>query len=202
MLVAFSRCMQLTTIANKVFPSTLATVSLLTATLGFAGGWIAHRHVALRQLRPYQPPLQRITMTPALRSNDLAIVEARCPGAQLSIVAESPYHYRVDRRALACMMTVPSTRALLSATPRIVPAFCHHQPSGFRLYAIPPGSLAARLGLRNGDTVRTVNSMPVNSEDTLHAAYQRFRTAAQLTVGIERGGQPAMLRYHVFGPPM
>ena len=51
---------------------------------------------------------------------------------------------------------------------RLVPNFRDGQTVGFRLYAVRPGSLVARLGIANGDTLLAVNDEPLVSIDFNH----------------------------------
>lgn len=61
----------------------------------------------------------------------------------------------------------------------------------------PGGSLMEKLGLHQGDVVRAINGVPVNSEADLMRLYQHFGQAGQIRVDGERGGQPLQLNYNV-----
>jgi hypothetical protein len=62
---------------------------------------------------------------------------------------------------------------------------------------IRPNMLLARLGLRNGDIVRSVNHIDLGSPEAALEAYARLRGASDLLVEIRRGGALRRLRYHV-----
>ena len=78
----------------------------------------------------------------------------------------------------------------LSGDARVVPYFEAGQAVGFKLYAIRPDSFFASCGLENGDVVRTLNGLPLNSPDKALEAYSQMRSATHLDVAIDRAGQP------------
>jgi general secretion pathway protein C len=68
---------------------------------------------------------------------------------------------------------------------------------GMLLEDVPPGSLAERLGLTQGDVVRQVNGQAVNTMADLSKLYAQFATTAQITLDGSRGGKPLNLSYSV-----
>ncbi len=68
---------------------------------------------------------------------------------------------------------------------------------GVSVEGAPPGSLIEKLGLQEGDVVRSLNGVPVNSEADLMRLYQHFGQAGQVRVDGERGGQPLQLNYTI-----
>ena len=59
------------------------------------------------------------------------------------------------------------------------------------------GSLAGRLGLENGDAVRTLNGYDVTDLDGLLGALPQLGEASHLTVAVERRGRPVAIDYVV-----
>ena len=57
-------------------------------------------------------------------------------------------------------------------------------PNGFKLAAIPKGSIYEELGIQSGDIVRTVNGKPVD-----FGALQLLKPGAVLRVELDRNGQ-------------
>lgn len=141
--------------------------------------------------------------SPAMCISDLISAEKECPGATTAIIAETPYQYRVDRPTVKCLLSAAGTSTRLTPNLRLVPAVENGSPIGFRLFGIRPGSLPGRLGLRNGDTLRSVNGLPLTGEDSIAAAYHRIRTASYIFLNVERGAPGARslvrLRYLVSG---
>ena len=70
-------------------------------------------------------------------------------------------------------------------------------PSGFKLYAIRPASIFGRLGLQNGDLVRTVNGRPFKSADDALALYASLRRASDVKVDIERASGRGSLTWRI-----
>jgi len=68
---------------------------------------------------------------------------------------------------------------------------------GIRLYAVRPSSVAARLGLQNGDTLHTVNGFRIGTPDEALEAYSKLRNARAIEVQVTRRGKPTTLRYAI-----
>lgn len=58
---------------------------------------------------------------------------------------------------------------------RIVPAMKYGKPEGFKIYAIRPESLVAKLALQNGDTLVAIAGLPLTSADKGLEAYSKIR---------------------------
>jgi general secretion pathway protein C len=80
---------------------------------------------------------------------------------------------------------------------RVVPAVKNGQPDGFKLYAIRPSSVYAKLGLTNGDTLQAINGFQLTSADKALEVYTKLREATQLEVEITRRGKPMTLKYSI-----
>ena len=80
---------------------------------------------------------------------------------------------------------------------RVVPSVRDGKPHGFKLYAIRPSSVYAKLGLANGDSLEAVNGMPLDSADQALEVYTKIRDAKQLTVDITRQGKAVKLVYTI-----
>jgi general secretion pathway protein C len=57
--------------------------------------------------------------------------------------------------------------------------------------------LLGKLGLQNGDLMRTINGFEMSSPDTALEAYARLRSASNLTVAVVRRGQPMNVQYDI-----
>lgn len=89
-----------------------------------------------------------------------------------------------------------NTTALATAA-RIAPAVKDGRPSGFKLSQIRPSSIVGRLGLQNGDTVKAVNGMEMNSPDQALGVYTKVRSASHLTITVDRRGEMVTLDYTI-----
>ena len=67
------------------------------------------------------------------------------------------------------------------------------RPAGFKLYAIRPTSLYAKLGLQNGDTLERVNGFDLATPEKALDVYTKVRDATKLVLDITRRGKPVTL---------
>jgi general secretion pathway protein C len=80
---------------------------------------------------------------------------------------------------------------------RVVPSFSHGVAKGFKLFAMRPDSIYARLGLKNGDILQRVNGFALDSPTQTLEAYNHLRGSARIELEIERDGQPLRKTYAV-----
>jgi general secretion pathway protein C len=102
--------------------------------------------------------------------------------------------YEIDRALVDKILANP---AAVSKGARVVPATANGKATGFKLYAIRPTSVFAKLGLTNGDTLSSINGIEMTSIDQAMQAYQKLRDANQLEVEIQRRGKPMTLKYSI-----
>ncbi|CAN5914544.1 hypothetical protein BH11MYX2_BH11MYX2_14860 [soil metagenome] len=75
---------------------------------------------------------------------------------------------------------------------RVVPS-----SSGFKLYAVRPSSLLAKLGFLNGDTLKTLNGIELTSADKALEAYTKLRDAKTVDVVIVRRAKTVTLHFTI-----
>jgi len=88
-------------------------------------------------------------------------------------------------------------QAELMRTARIIPHQEGGRTVGVKLYGIRRNSLLGRLGLQNGDMLRTINGFDMTSPDSALEAYARLRGSDNLSVSIVRRGQPQTVDYNI-----
>jgi hypothetical protein len=76
----------------------------------------------------------------------------------------------------------------VAPTARIVPAFQDGKATGFKLFAIQPGSAFARIGLCDGDVVKTVAGLPLTSPENALEVYSRLKGARAVPIQLRRQG--------------
>ena len=86
--------------------------------------------------------------------------------------------------------------ALMKAA-RVIPHEENGRVVGVKLYGIRRTSLLGRLGVRNGDMLRTINGFDMTSPDTALQAYSRLRTADKLTLAIKRQNKETTIEYNI-----
>lgn len=103
-------------------------------------------------------------------------------------------HFRVPRATVDAWIANPMA---ISRGARVVPSVKNGKANGFKLYAIRPSSVYARLGLMNGDTLQAINGYALESPDDALEAYTNIRAASTITVELTRRGRPVTLTYEI-----
>lgn len=102
--------------------------------------------------------------------------------------------YEIDRSLVDKVLANPMG---IGKGARIVPAVKNGKPDGFKLYAIRPNSVYAKLGLQNGDTLQSINNFELTSVDKALEVYTKLREASSLEVDITRRGKQEKLKYSI-----
>jgi len=80
---------------------------------------------------------------------------------------------------------------------RAVPHFEGVEATGFRLFAIRRGSIFDKIGLKNGDIIRSVNGQAMNDPTRALALLEELRDASDLAVSVTRNRKDKNLSYTV-----
>jgi len=110
------------------------------------------------------------------------------------IKAEGETKFTVQR---SFVDRVLQNQAEIMRSARIVPHEENGQVVGVKLYGIRRNSLLGKLGLQNGDLLRTINGFNMSSPDTALEAYAKLRTANNLSVAVVRRGRPMTVDYDI-----
>ncbi len=102
--------------------------------------------------------------------------------------------YEIDKSLVEKVLANPMA---VAKGARVVPAVKNGQPDGFKLYAIRPSSVYAKLGLTNGDTLQSINGFELTSADKALEVYTKLREATSLEVSVTRRGKPLTLKYSI-----
>ncbi|HUQ06013.1 MAG TPA: hypothetical protein VM261_26100 [Kofleriaceae bacterium] len=128
---------------------------------------------------------------------------AGTPGAPCHIIGEQwepnircaePGRYTVSVALRDQLLGEPM---ILDRDARVVPAIKNGASSGFKVYAIRPGSLLAALGFENGDRIHTVAGVTVTDMSAALQLPAVLRATDRFTIEIERRGREVALRYDV-----
>ncbi len=92
---------------------------------------------------------------------------------------------------------VLANQAALMRSARIVPHERNGQVEGVKLYGIRRNSLLGKLGLQNGDLLRSINGYDMTSPDSALEAYSRLRSADNLSVSIQRRRKDMNISYGI-----
>lgn len=80
---------------------------------------------------------------------------------------------------------------------RMVPNFKDGQPDGFKLLSIKGRSLIHRSGFRNGDIIKRVNGIDIDSPEKAFEVYEQVKNEPIITVEIVRGEESKTFTYEV-----
>ncbi len=92
---------------------------------------------------------------------------------------------------------VLANQSELMRSARVVPHEENGKVIGVKLYGIRRSSLLGKLGLQNGDMLRTINGFDMASPDSALEAYTKLRTASNLSVSVVRRGSPVTMEYGI-----
>lgn len=177
-----------------------------------------HDVVGIREhrvfMRPSGRPLCQITMfkppevagQPMAAMSESPVEESAPPSSaptqgglsedELSqgITQVSDTQYNVARSLLDKVL---SNQSELMRAARIIPYEENGRVIGVKVYGIRRSSLLGRLGVQNGDVLRTINGFDLSSPDSALEAYTKLREMDQFTIAMVRRGQPRNMDYSV-----
>jgi general secretion pathway protein C len=102
--------------------------------------------------------------------------------------------YLVDRREVEYAIGHPNK---IFTQARAVPYFQDGAAQGFRLFAVKPKGVVARMGLKNGDVVQRVNGVELTDPSTALSLLQDLQGQPRIQVDLMRNSQPTTLTYEV-----
>jgi general secretion pathway protein C len=145
--------------------------------------------------QPPPPPAPPTAATPT-------IVEPAIPGAPSKVPPEiekgiqkiDETNFNIDRMVVDKII---ENQAELMKTARIVPEQENGKVIGIRLLNIRPDTLLGKLGMQQGDMLKTINGFDMTSPEKALEAYAKLRTAPSIQVGVIRGGKPTNLEYNI-----
>ena len=80
---------------------------------------------------------------------------------------------------------------------RVVPNFTDGQPDGFKVFAIRPGSLFAKIGLQNGDVLKRINGVEIQGPEQAFEAYQRLKDDTSIQIDLSRRNKNRSFNYEI-----
>lgn len=110
------------------------------------------------------------------------------------ITKVSDTKFNVSRELLDKLM---GEQASLMRAARVIPHQEDGRVVGVKLYGIRRTSLLGRLGIQNGDMMRTLNGFEMANPDSVLEAYTSLRSANDLTVALTRRGKPMNIEYNI-----
>lgn len=99
-------------------------------------------------------------------------------------------HVELPRALLDQLAADPE---ILSRAARFLPALRGGAVEGFKVFAVRPTGMVARLGLANGDTVTAIGGVALDSLEHATAALATARTAERIELTVVRHGRTGTL---------
>lgn len=110
------------------------------------------------------------------------------------ITQVSERQYTIERGLVDQLLT---NQAALMRTARVIPHEEGGRVVGVKLYGIRRSSLLGRLGIQNGDMLRTINGYDMTAPDSALEAYARLRQAERITINLQRRGSDQTIDYQI-----
>jgi len=119
-------------------------------------------------------------------------VEAAELDANIHQVSDTSY--TVNRSLVDRLL---ANQAALMSAARVIPHEEDGRTVGMKIYGIRRSSLLGRLGVQNGDMLRTINGFDMTDPNAILQAYTQLRAADHLTLQIVRRGNPVSMDYQI-----
>ncbi len=100
----------------------------------------------------------------------------------------------IDRGALEATLANPNE---ILTHARAVPNIVDGKIQGFKIFSIKPGSVYEQLGVRNGDTVKRINGVDLDSPAKALEFYGIIASASEISLDIDREGQKLSYTYTI-----
>jgi general secretion pathway protein C len=134
---------------------------------------------------PTPPPAAKPAEAPAKADGD---------ETDRGIRQQSETKYQVQRSLVDKLL---SNQAELMRSARVVPHEENGRVVGVKLYGIRRSSLLGKLGIQNGDMLRTINGFDMTSPDSALEAFAKLRSANNLSVAMVRRGSAVTMEYQI-----
>ncbi len=105
-----------------------------------------------------------------------------------------------ENRWLISRNTIESVRENFADQLRLAqmqPRTVDGKTDGFLVRRINPRSLLSKLGIQRGDVIINVNNIKLDSPEKALQVFQQLREARQISVAVERNGQPMSFAYEI-----
>ena len=121
-----------------------------------------------------------------------AAAAAAASGERIRRTADGKF--LVDRRELE--KTVENLNEVFTQA-RAVPYFQNGQTVGFRVFAIKPGSVFEKIGLKNGDVIRRVNGVELTDPTKAITLFNELQNQGHIAVDLDRNKQSQSFSYEI-----
>jgi general secretion pathway protein C len=131
--------------------------------------------------------------TPA-PTGDTGIAGIEPADLDANITAVSDTSWTITRSLVDRLL---ANQAALMSAARVIPHEEDGRVVGVKIYGIRRSSLLGRLGIQNGDMLRTINGYDLTEPNAVLEAYTNLRAADHLTLNVVRRGAATTLDYSI-----
>jgi general secretion pathway protein C len=110
------------------------------------------------------------------------------------VTAVSETQYNISRQLLDKVL---GNQAELMRAARVIPYEENGRVVGVKVYGIRRNALLGKLGVQNGDVLRTINGFDLSSPDSALEAYTKLRESNEFSIAMMRRGAPKTMEYSV-----
>lgn len=100
----------------------------------------------------------------------------------------------LDRREVDS--AIESLPTLLTKA-RVIPSFTNGKPDGFKIFAIVPDSLYAKIGLVNGDIIQRINGIEMRDPQNFMRVFQQLKDEPSITIDLVRNNRKETFGYEI-----
>lgn len=141
-----------------------------------------------------RPVVATAEVTAAPVSGDTGIAGIEAADLDANITAVSDTSWTITRTLVDRLL---ANQAALMSAARVIPHEEDGRVVGVKIYGIRRSSLLGRLGIQNGDMLRTINGYNLTEPNSVLEAYSNLRTSDHLSLSVVRRGAPATLDYSI-----
>ena len=80
---------------------------------------------------------------------------------------------------------------------RVIPNFTDGKPDGFKILAIVPDSLYAKIGLQNGDVLQQINGVEIKDPENFMRVFQQLKDETNIAVDFLRNNRRESFAYEI-----
>ncbi len=111
---------------------------------------------------------------------------------EITVVQEDENHFVLDAEEV---QKATEDMGQLLTQARIVPYVKNGETVGYKVFAVRPGSIFDKIGLKNGDVIKMVNGMKIQSPQEALELFRQLRDESEFEITIERGNEEKTLYY-------
>ncbi len=102
--------------------------------------------------------------------------------------------YEIDRREFEAST---GNLADLMTKARVVPNLKGGKVQGYKIFAIRPKSLYAKMGLKNGDVIERINELQISSPEQALELFQQLKSESYFQIDLIRRGRKETMTYTI-----